>query len=117
MADVNVRNKKAEYNKKARESGRPKRFTLELPGDENVRERIKNKMSRVKSIITQSSSDVTNTDVISRALDFFIERNELGNRNVQDDYEHRAVTSGYVMTDRENVDQPIFVAALESRKI
>ena len=71
------RRKKAEYNKKARESGRPKRFSIEFPGDDSVKENIKSRIAKVKELLSSvgTSKDFTNTDIISQVLDFYIQRN------------------------------------------
>ena len=61
------RRKKADFNKKARESGRPKRSNIEFSGDDSVKENIKSRIAKVKELPSsvETSKDFTNTDIIS----------------------------------------------------
>ena len=112
------RRKKAEYNKKARESGRPKRFSIEFPGDDSVKENIKIRIAKVKELLSSvgTSKVFTNTDIISQVLDFYIHRNtpqEQCNNQLRTE---PSVSPGFEQVDREEVDQPLFVTAIQSVK-
>ena len=108
--------KKAEYNSKRTIAGRAKRYTLEYGCNEETNHKIKQYLSRAKTILSgHSQKEISNAEAISQVFQYFMNANE------QSDHDSSAakctttkVVPGFVSTNPDDVDQSIFLTGIKS---
>lgn len=82
---------------------KPARFTLEFPGDIEIKQRIRTKMQQVREIIVQQSGCTANhTDILETCLDAFL---------TQPQQPTALNLNTYVDVTRENSNQKLFITA------
>lgn len=84
-------------------------FRIEIPGGDDVKASIREKMAIVKSLVDKQSVCVNNADVLNLALDEYINSHTTNAAKVIPDK-----ANPYLRVDREEVDQPVFLTTLHS---
>ena len=90
---------------------RPPNFRLEIPGDENLKNRIQEKFQEIKRYLTTSlNKPVNNANIIKELLDVW---KKLRHENVSSDEIH-VFPSTYAQVAKKDVNQDLFITAEKS---
>ena len=106
--------KKVQYNKKFRSKPHQKRICFDVIGDEENIDNLKERIDKAKSYMSGGSANkqVNNGMLLETLLDYYIAAKDKTNDGSQNSQSMRP--QSYLAVTKESVDQPLFLAALES---